>query len=73
MVVLPRTCDRCGAKMMHYGRCTCLPGTLTIHYGDEVVVVDPVDPPEKYAAASKRADELLALIKDSQFEFEMKV
>lgn len=71
MVGLPRTCDRCGAQLMHYGRCSCLPGTLTIRYGIETVTVDPVDPPEKYAAASKRATELLELIKTHHVKFDV--
>lgn len=33
MVKLPRTCDHCGAKMYHYARCRCLPGTLTVTFG----------------------------------------
>lgn len=68
MVTLPRTCAHCGKKMMHYGRCECLPGILTIRYGTETVIVDPIDLPEKYDAARKRADELLALIGAHDFK-----
>lgn len=29
MVHLPRTCAFCGAKMMHYGSCTCAEAALS--------------------------------------------
>lgn len=28
MVVLPRTCQHCGERMMHYGACRCPKGQL---------------------------------------------
>lgn len=59
MVSLPRTCDRCGEKMMHYGRCKCMPGTLTITYGNRSVTVDPIDEQPKFKANMDKAETLL--------------
>ena len=59
MVALPRTCARCGEKMMHYGRCRCMPGTLTITYGDRSATLDPADDQPKFNAAREKAETLL--------------
>lgn len=66
--MLPYECERCGRTVNHYGRCECMPGVLTIRYGDETVVVDPMDHPEKFCASQKRASELLEKMSDYPFD-----
>lgn len=45
--------------MFHYGRCPCLPGTLTVTIGSKSVTLDPIEPREKFNQRKAEVEQML--------------